>query len=156
MDTLTETVNTLLLRDAAPARSVSALCEILDRSGPGASPEPERLLEVLIAAPSSPPTLVRRPKRRWSRRLDPPAWVVAGGSAPASPNGFGRCLARRMRWSLRSLASAVDAGSAQAWARWNRLVEEEARSRRFVSPRRRGRPGRLPSTTRPRDPRPCE
>jgi hypothetical protein len=102
--------------------------------------------------------VIRRPRRRWLKDLGPEAWILApgsrraGASAARSPAGESR-----LRRTLRILGETIEPGSVRSWARWTRMLEEEARIRPLMNGRtsrrdpHRGEPETPPSTSRLRD-----
>jgi hypothetical protein len=143
MSRFTEAAGEIVNRHPAAALSVPELKDLLTGEIPSAGLE---FLDVSVVRRLARETralrLVAEPSRRWLRPLEPTAWVVTGESA--TKLGFpGRSLSGRLRWTLRRMGGGVDQDSALAWARWNRLMEEERALRRHLI-RREGAPPTTP------------
>jgi hypothetical protein len=144
MSRFAETATDVLERHPAPAVSVVELHELLGRELPSSGVELlSPAVMVGLAREKKELRLLRAPRRRWIRPFDPPAWVVRDPAARdrGSP---ARSIPGRLRLTLRRFGRGVDPDSALAWARWNRLLEEERQIRRHLT-RRGRRPGRLGS-----------
>ena len=138
MDTsLPRAAETVLDRHPSPAVRPDELKAMLEAGPPGGAGTAgeDRIVRELRSGPTEVRVLLR-PRRRWAAGLGPPAWILAG---PGERRGDHprRSVRGRLRSTLRELGRAVEPGSAPAWARWTRLVEEERRVRRALESRRR-------------------
>jgi hypothetical protein len=149
MSRFTDAAGEIVNRHPAAALSIPELKDLLTGEIPSAGLE---FLDVSVVRRLARETrtlrLVAEPPRRWLRPLEPTAWVVTGESATRSGSP-GRSLSGRLRRTLRRMSGQVDEDSALAWARWNRLMEEERELRRHLTRREGTRP-----TTPPPGPRP--
>ncbi len=136
MDSLHEATLSLLARHPSPALPVEEVRRLLHEASPHGAPDAEQLLARLTESPRGVRVLAR-PARRWLAPLGPRAWILApgtpeSGAQPACP------VLCKLRASLLRVAEGVESDSPPAWARWTRLLDEEARVRRILKPRRRG------------------
>jgi len=150
----------VLHRHSAPAMPLGQLRALVARERPGFTPPPISMATVIQRMDRSVRMLATDERRLgW---MVPVGWIVPPPS-PAAP----RTLAERLRDSIRRIGHRVEPGSGTALARWARMLQEEARLRPLLSPRRgletrpypfrkAGLPGAgpRPSTTRPPHPRP--
>jgi len=152
-------------RHPAPAVSVTELQELLARELPTSGLEfldPSVIQR--LAAEARPLRVMAGPGRRSLSAMGSEAWVMSD-SETGDP-GL-RSLRRHLKASVRRLARGVDLESALAWARWNRLLEEERALRRQLARRERARarrkaqertapvtPPGAPTTNPPPGPRP--
>ncbi len=157
MDPLPRAAVALLSRHPSPALSMEDLQELLKWEDPFASPGDDEVLRRLDLHGRGLRVLVR-PKRRWMGPVGPAAWILAETSDREA-----RIRARPalglLRSSVLSLGALVEPGSGRRWARWTRLLREEARLRTSLERPLRSRDGapangpeRRPSTTPPPDP----
>jgi len=170
MDSLRQTAASLLERHPSPALPIEVVRDLLAHGSPSATPDTEGLL-ARLHDPEGTVQVLRRPRRRWLAPVGPRAWILApvtGDRADRTHHANRACrtppaILGRMRASLQRLAGAVEPESSQAWARWTRMLDEEARVRRIMK-RAAGRsggessaasqPGMPQSTTHLPDPRP--
>lgn len=159
MEPLSLTALDLLGRDPSPALPMDRMRALMAGESPGGDPDGTRLLEKLADGSGRLRVLVC-PKRRWCTPVGPRAWILAG-DRPRVESPPLRPLLARMRLTLRHLGRAVEPDSALAWARWTRLLEEEARVRTILtrrppgesaSPTPPGAPAAPRKPIRPRDP----
>jgi hypothetical protein len=133
MSRFAEAAGEIVNRHPAPALSVPELKELLTGEIPSAGLEfLDASVIQRLARETRDLRLMTEPRRRWLPPLEPMAWVVTGRSA-GEWGTAGRSLSRRLRSTLRRVGGSVDAESALAWARWNRLVEEERELRRHLT-----------------------
>jgi hypothetical protein len=133
MSRFADAAGEIVNRHPAPALSVPELKELLTGEIPSAGLEfLDASVIQRLARETRDLRLMTGPRRRWLPPLEPTAWVVTGKSAGESGTR-GRSLARRLRSTLRRVGRAVDGESALAWARWNRLLEEERELRRRLT-----------------------
>jgi len=161
MDPLRQTTASLLARHPSPALPIEVVRDLLAHESPSATPDTESLL-ARLHDPAGTVRVLRRPRRRWLAPIGPRAWILAPlmGECMDHPS---RSILGRMRASLQRMAGAVEPESSQAWARWTRMLHEEARIRSIME-RATGRlggqmssvlrPGTPQSTTPLPDPRP--
>ena len=161
MDPLRQTTASLLGRHPSPALPIEAVRDLLAHGSPSAAQDTENLL-ARLHDPLGTLQVLRRPRRRWLAPVGPRAWILAPVAGEGSDR-TSRSVLGRMRASLQRLAGAVEPESGQAWARWTRMLDEEARVRRIIerAARHSGeessaaiRPGMPQSTTLPPGPRP--
>jgi hypothetical protein len=140
LEELTEATVALLERRGAAALSLEEVREILRRDRDGIEIPEERLLSELRGGRAGTVRILQHPGRRWAHAVGPRAWILFP-RASIDPGGMPRVLPR-LRATIAALGMQIEPGSTRAWARWTRLLEEEAAARRALRSR-----ARLPPAT---------
>lgn len=162
MSRFADAVREIVGRHPAPAVALHELQELIELELPdsGIAGLDVSVVERL-ATESRPVKVMAEPRRRWLQPLGPRAWIV-DDRRKASPDAPPRTIPERVRRTLVRMGRGIDPESAIAWARWNRLLEEERELRRGFRSRERARKRRerarasrtSRTTIRPPDPRP--
>jgi len=150
----------LLRAHPAPALALDVIEDSLESTHSGPSAGTRNFIARLKDGTGNSEGLcvIRLPGRGWLKDLGPEAWILATGSRRAGVTGARSPAGEsRLRRTLRILGQTIEPGSVRSWARWTRMLEEEARIRPLMSRRTsrrdpdRGEPETPPSTNRLRD-----
>ncbi len=132
MDPFEQVVTSILDQSPAPALTLEQLDEALTRDGALPGIQRERTLKSIEKRPDI--RILWRPRGLSEAVPGPAAWVVFTGGRPAGQPERGRSVPEKLRRTLIGLSETVEPGSTLAWARWNRMLGEEARVRASLTP----------------------